>query len=101
MRKDRDFNERLIDRAKAAKCAAIVVTMDCQLCGQRHKDVRNGLTVPLKFTPKFVAEMASKPRWALGMLGTKRHTFGNFVGHVGADARPVPRCVAGWASRTT
>ena len=82
VRKDRDFDERLIDRAKAAKCAAIVVTMDCQLGGQRHKDVRNGLTVPLKFTPKFVAEMAMKPRWALSMLGTRRRTFGNFAGHV-------------------
>jgi L-lactate dehydrogenase (cytochrome) len=82
VRKDRDFDERLIDRAKAAKCAAIVVTMDCQLGGQRHKDVRNGLTVPLKFTPKFVAEMAMKPRWALSMLGTQRRTFGNFAGHV-------------------
>src|SRR3982750_2337526 len=82
VRKDRDFDERLIDRARAAKCAAIVVTMDCQLGGQRHKDVRNGLTVPLKFTPKFMAEMALKPRWALSMLGTKRRTFGNFAGHV-------------------
>ena len=82
VRKDRDFNERLIDRARAAKCTAIVVTMDCQLGGQRHKDVRNGLTVPLKMTPKFVAEMALKPRWALAMLQTQRRTFGNFAGHV-------------------
>jgi L-lactate dehydrogenase (cytochrome) len=82
VRKDRDFNNRLIDRAKAAKCAAIVITMDCQLGGQRHKDVRNGLTVPLKMTPKFIAEMAIKPRWALAMLGTRRRTFGNFAGHV-------------------
>ena len=58
VRKDRAFNERLIDRAKAAKCTAIVVTMDCQIGGQRHKDVRNGLTVPLKMSPKFLAEMA-------------------------------------------
>lgn len=82
VRKDRAFDERLIDRAKAARCAAIIVTMDCQLGGQRHKDVRNGLTVPIKMTPKFVAEMAIKPRWALRMLGTKRRTFGNFAGHV-------------------
>lgn len=82
VRKDRDFNERLIDRAREAKCAAIVVTMDCQLGGQRHKDVRNGLTVPLKITPRFVAEIMLKPHWAFGMLGTKRHTFGNFAGQV-------------------
>jgi L-lactate dehydrogenase (cytochrome) len=82
VRKDRAFNERLIDRAKAAKCAAIVVTLDCQLGGQRHKDVRNGLTVPLKMTPKFVAELAMKPGWALAMLRTPRRTFGNFAGHV-------------------
>ncbi|MBI4921401.1 MAG: alpha-hydroxy-acid oxidizing protein [Devosia nanyangense] len=82
VRKDRDFNERLIDRARAAKCGAIVVTLDCQLGGQRHKDVRNGLTVPLKMTPKFVAEMAMKPRWSLAMLRTRHRTFGNFAGHV-------------------
>jgi L-lactate dehydrogenase (cytochrome) len=82
VRKDREFTNRLIDRAKAAGCGAIVVTMDCQHYGQRHKDVRNGLTVPLKFTPKFVAEMAMKPRWALAMLGTQHRTFGNFAGHV-------------------
>jgi L-lactate dehydrogenase (cytochrome) len=80
--KDRDFTNQLIDRAKAAGCGAIVVTLDCQHYGQRHKDVRNGLTVPLKFTPRFVAEMAMKPRWALAMLGTQRRTFGNFAGHV-------------------
>jgi L-lactate dehydrogenase (cytochrome) len=82
VRKDREFTGKLIDRAKAAGCGAIVVTMDCQHYGQRHKDVRNGLTVPLKFTPKFVAEMALKPRWALAMLGTRHRTFGNFSGHV-------------------
>jgi L-lactate dehydrogenase (cytochrome) len=82
VRKNREFTSRLIDRARDAKCGALVVTMDCQHYGQRHKDVRNGLTVPLKFTPKFVAEMAIKPRWALQMLGTQRRTFGNFAGHV-------------------
>ena len=82
VRKDRDFTGKLIDRARAAGCAAIVVTMDCQHYGQRHKDVRNGLTVPVRFTPGFVAEMASKPRWALAMLRTRRRSFGNFAGHV-------------------
>ena len=80
--KDRPFVERLIDRAKAAKCSALVLTMDLQILGQRHKDVRNGLTAPPKITPRFVAEMMLKPAWALGMLGTKRHTFRNIAGHV-------------------
>jgi L-lactate dehydrogenase (cytochrome) len=82
VRKDRAFNDLLIDRARAAGCGALVVTMDCQIYGQRHKDVRNGLTVPIKVTPKFIAEMAIKPRWALAMLGTRRRTFGNYAGHV-------------------
>ncbi len=80
--KDRDFILRLIDRAKAAKCPVLVLTMDLQILGQRHKDIRNGLLVPPKFTPKFVAEMAMKPAWAFGMLGTKRRTFRNIAGHV-------------------
>lgn len=82
VRKDRRFTERLIDRARAAGCSALVVTMDCQHYGQRHNDVRNGLSVPLKFTPKFVAELLLKPRWSLAMLRTSRRSFGNFDGHV-------------------
>jgi L-lactate dehydrogenase (cytochrome) len=80
--RDRKFIERLIDRAKAAKCSALVLTMDLQILGQRHKDLRNGMSAPPKFTPKFVFEMARKPGWALGMLGTQRRTFRNIVGHV-------------------
>lgn len=80
--KDRPFIERLIDRAKAAKCSALVLTMDLQILGQRHKDIRNGLIVPPKFTPRFMFEIARKPAWAFGMLGTKRRTFGNIHGHV-------------------
>jgi L-lactate dehydrogenase (cytochrome) len=80
--KDRDYIHRLIDRAKAAKCSALVLTMDLQILGQRHKDLRNGLSAPPKFTPRFVAEMAMKPGWALRMLGTKRRTFRNIAGHV-------------------
>jgi L-lactate dehydrogenase (cytochrome) len=80
--KDRAYIERLIDRAKAARCSALVLTMDLQILGQRHKDLRNGLSAPPKFTPRFVAEMAIKPGWALRMLGTKRHTFRNIAGHV-------------------
>jgi L-lactate dehydrogenase (cytochrome) len=80
--RDRAYIERLIDRAKAAKCSALVLTMDLQILGQRHKDLRNGLTAPPKFTPKFVAEMMMKPGWAMRMLGTKRRTFRNIAGHV-------------------
>ncbi len=80
--KDRPFIERLIDRAKAANCSALVLTMDLQILGQRHKDVRNGLTAPPKMTPKFVAEMVLKPGWAMRMMGTKRRSFRNIAGHV-------------------
>src|SRR5882724_1254038 len=80
--RDRGFMERLIDRAKAAKCSALVLTLDLQVLGQRHKDVRNGLTAPPKITPRFVAEMVVKPGWGLRMLGTKRRTFRNISGHV-------------------
>jgi L-lactate dehydrogenase (cytochrome) len=80
--KDRPFIERLIDRAKAAKCLALVLTMDLQILGQRHKDVRNGLRAPPPITPKLLLELATKPAWAFGMLGTKRRTFRNISGHV-------------------
>lgn len=80
--KDRGFIERLIDRAKAANCSALVVTLDLQVLGQRHKDLKNGLSAPPKLTIKNMLNMATKPRWGLGMLGTKRHSFGNIVGHV-------------------
>ena len=80
--KDRDFIERLIDRAKAAGCGALVLTLDLQILGQRHKDLKNGLSAPPKLTIPNIINMATKPRWGLGMLGTKRHGFGNIVGHV-------------------
>ncbi len=80
--KDRDFIERLIDRAKAAKCSALVLTLDLQILGQRHKDLKNGLSAPPKLTLANIADMLTKPRWGLGMLGTKRRAFGNIVGHV-------------------
>ena len=79
---DKPFIERLIDRAKAAKCSALVLTMDLQILGQRHKDIRNGLRAPPPITPKFLFEIATKPAWAFGMLGTKRRTFRNIAGHV-------------------
>ena len=80
--KDRDFIERLIDRAKAAGCSALVITLDLQILGQRHKDLKNGLSAPPKLTVANIVNMATKPRWGLGMLGTRRHGFGNIVGHV-------------------
>ncbi|MFT7115737.1 MAG: L-lactate dehydrogenase (cytochrome) [Rhodoferax sp.] len=80
--KDRDFIERLIDRAKAANCSALVLTLDLQILGQRHKDLKNGLSAPPRLTITNILNMMTKPRWGLGMLGTKRHGFGNIVGHV-------------------
>ncbi|NGM88759.1 alpha-hydroxy-acid oxidizing protein [Parapusillimonas sp. SGNA-6] len=79
--RDRDFIERLIDRAKAANCSALVLTLDLQVLGQRHKDIRNGLSTPPKPTLANLINLATKPRWCMGMLGTKRRTFGNIVGH--------------------
>ena len=80
--RDRDFIERLIDRAKAARCGALMLTLDLQILGQRHKDLKNGLSAPPKLTLPNLLNMMSKPRWCLGMLGTKRRQFGNIVGHV-------------------
>ncbi|WP_088285516.1 alpha-hydroxy acid oxidase [Ideonella sp. A 288] len=80
--RDRDFIERLIDRAKAAKCGALVLTLDLQILGQRHKDLKNGLSAPPKLTIPNILNIMTKPRWALGMLGTPRRQFGNIVGHV-------------------
>lgn len=79
--RDRDFMERLIDRAKAANCSALMLTLDLQVLGQRHKDIRNGLTAPPRPTLANLVNLATKPRWCLNMLGTNRRTFGNIVGH--------------------
>jgi L-lactate dehydrogenase (cytochrome) len=80
--RDRDFIARLIDRAKAANCGALVLTLDLQILGQRHKDLKNGLSAPPKPTLANLINLATKPRWCLGMLGTPRRQFGNIVGHV-------------------
>jgi len=80
--KDRDFIERLIDRAKAANCSALVLTLDLQILGQRHKDLKNGLSAPPKLTLANILNLMTKPRWLLGMAGTQRRQFGNIVGHV-------------------
>ena len=79
--RDNDYMDRLMARVKDAKCSAIVVTVDLQILGQRHKDLKNGLSAPPKLTVKSVANLATKVRWGLGMLGTKRREFGNIVGH--------------------
>jgi L-lactate dehydrogenase (cytochrome) len=80
--RDRDFVERLIDRAKAARCSALVITLDLQILGQRHKDLKNGLSAPPKLTIPNIINLMTKPRWCLGMLGTPRRNFGNIYGHV-------------------
>jgi L-lactate dehydrogenase (cytochrome) len=79
--RDRDFVERLIGRAAAANCSALVVTLDLQVIGQRHKDIKNGLSAPPKMTIPNMINLATKFRWCMGMLGTKRRSFGNIVGH--------------------
>ena len=79
--KDRGFIERLIERARAAKCSALMLTLDLQILGQRHKDIKNGLSAPPKPTLANLINLATKPRWCLGMLGTQRRSFGNIVGH--------------------
>ncbi|MFC7397461.1 L-lactate dehydrogenase [Chelatococcus sp. GCM10030263] len=82
MMKDRAFMERLVGRARAANCSALVLTLDLQVQGQRHKDIKNGLSTPPKPTLRNLANLATKPSWCLAMLGTKRRTFRNIVGHV-------------------
>ena len=80
--RDRDFIRRLVERARAANCSALMITLDLQILGQRHKDVRNGLSAPPKPTLSNLLNLAQKPAWAMGMLGTKRRQFRNIVGHV-------------------
>ena len=94
--KDDDFMQRLFDRARAANCSAAVITVDLQVLGQRHKDLKNGLSAPPKLTVKSVANMMTKVRWGLGMLGTKRRFFGNIVGH--AKGVSDPSSLSTWTS---
>lgn len=79
--RDKDYIERLIDRAKAANCSALMLTLDLQVLGQRHKDIKNGLSTPPKPTLVNLMNLALKPEWCWHMLKTKRRTFGNIVGH--------------------
>ena len=79
--RDRDFMERLMDRARAANCSALMLTLDLQVLGQRHKDLKNGMTAPPKPTLANILNLMLKPRWCLGMARTRRHGFGNLIGH--------------------
>lgn len=94
--KDKEFMARLFERARAANCSAIVITVDLQLLGQRHKDIKNGLSAPPKLTVKSIANMMTKVQWGLGMLGTKRRFFGNIVGH--AKGVTDPADLAAWTN---
>ncbi|WP_211242465.1 MULTISPECIES: alpha-hydroxy acid oxidase [Cobetia] len=80
--RDKDYISRLIDRAKAAQCSALVLTADLQIIGQRHKDLINGLSVPPRPTVATALNLATKWRWCAGMMRTQRRTFGNIAGHV-------------------
>jgi len=94
--KDDDFMQRLFDRAKAARCSAAMITVDLQMLGQRHKDLKNGLSAPPKLTAKSVANMMTKVQWGLGMLGTTRRSFGNIVGH--ATGVTDPSSLSSWTA---
>ncbi len=94
--KDDDFMRRLFERARAAKCSAIVITVDLQILGQRHKDLKNGLSAPPKLTLKSMANLATKVAWGLEMLGTKRRFFGNIVGH--AKGVSDPSSLSSWTA---
>jgi L-lactate dehydrogenase (cytochrome) len=94
--KDDDFMQRLFDRAKAAKCSAVVITLDLQILGQRHKDLKNGMTAPPKFTIPTLLNIATKWTWGLQMLRTKRRFFGNIVGH--AKNVSDPSSLGAWSA---
>jgi len=82
MMRDRDAMARMIERCKVAQCSALVLTLDLQVIGQRHKDIKNGLSAPPRPTLRNILNLLSKPRWCLGMAGTSRRSFGNLIGHV-------------------
>ncbi len=82
MMRDREAMANMIERVRQAGCSALVLTLDLQVIGQRHKDLKNGLTAPPRPTLANILNLMTKPRWCLGMAGTRRHTFGNLVGHV-------------------
>lgn len=95
--RDRVFVQRLIDRARAAQCSALVLTLDLQISGQRHKDIKNGLSAPPRLTLPNLFNVATKPRWLLGMARTRRRTLGNIFGHV--DGVDEMGSLAQWTAR--
>ena len=95
---DDDFMRRLFDRAKDAKCSAAVITVDLQMLGQRHKDLKNGLSAPPKPTLKNMINLSTKWRWGLEMLGTKRRGFGNIIGH--AKGVDDPSSLFEWTAKS-
>ena len=92
--KDQGFLNELIQRAEAANCSALVITLDLQIAGQRHKDIKNGLSAPPKLTAATLANLMTKWRWGLGMLNAKRHNLGNIVGH--AISATDPAQITAW-----
>ncbi|HMW23518.1 MAG TPA: alpha-hydroxy acid oxidase [Burkholderiaceae bacterium] len=96
MMRDRQSMARMIGRAKKAGCSALVLTLDLQVIGQRHKDLKNGLSAPPRPTLANLINLTTKPRWCLGMLGTRRRTFGNLVGHV--EAVSDMKSLAAWTN---
>nr|WP_303619571.1 alpha-hydroxy acid oxidase [Mariluticola halotolerans] len=94
--RDQNFVRNLLDRARAAGCSALVLTMDLQLLAQRHKDLRNGLSAPPKFTPRHIYQMMTRPLWCMQMLGTRRHSFRNIVGH--AEGVGDLRALSSWTA---
>jgi L-lactate dehydrogenase (cytochrome) len=98
MMRDTDYISRLIQRAKDAKCSALVITLDLQILGQRHKDIKNGLSTPPKLTPKTIANLATKWAWGIEMMSAKRRDFGNIVGHVKGTSDPSSLSV--WAAES-
>ncbi len=93
---DDDFNRRILDRARAAGCSALVITVDLQVLGQRHKDLKNGMSAPPKFTLPVLLDLATKWGWGIEMLGTKRRFFGNIVGH--AEGVSDPSSLSAWTA---
>ena len=98
MMRDTDFVSRLIERARAAQCSALVLTLDLQILGQRHKDIKNGLSVPPKLTLRSMANLATKWAWGLEMMRAKRREFGNIIGHI--DGITDPRSLSTWAAES-
>jgi L-lactate dehydrogenase (cytochrome) len=84
--RDRGFNQDLIERARAAQCSALMLTLDLQVLGERHRDARNGLTIPPRLTLRNALDVATKPAWAMGVLFGQRRTFGNLAGRIGGSS---------------